>query len=204
MNALIHSTTAWRAGVAGCKNLVMAEGSEAVLTRPESPDDHDAIREVVAAAFGSETEADLVDRIRTSPEYVPEMALVAEVDGVIVGHVMISGAVIRNDAGDRPVSMLAPLAVLPNCQRVGIGSALVRAALEAADARGDPMVIVEGSPAYYGRLGFEQSTRYGIDICLPEWAPPEAAQVIRLTSFDPDDPTLRGTVVYPPAFDGLD
>ena len=57
---------------------------------------------------------------------------------------------------------------------------------------------------YYGRLGFEPAVKYGIEIHLPDWAPPEAAQVIRLTAFDPDDPTLRGTVVYPPAFDGLE
>ena len=66
------------------------------------------------------------------------------------------------------------------------------------------MVILEGSPAYYGRLGFEHSSRYGIEIHLPEWAPHEAAQVMRLSSFDPDDPALRGTAVYPAAFDGLE
>ena len=175
-----------------------------MVIRPESPDDHDAIRGVVAAAFGSETEAALVDRIRASPEYVPETALVAEVDGAIVGHVMISRALIRNDGGDRPISMLSPLAVLPDRQRAGIGGALVRAALDVADARGEPVVILEGSPVYYGRLGFEHSVRYGIDIHLPEWAPPEAAQVMRLTSYDGDDPTLRGSVVYPAAFDSLD
>ena len=70
--------------------------------------------------------------------------------------------------------------------------------------RGEPLVVLEGSPAYYGKLGFEHSTEYGIEIHLPDWAPPEAAQVIRLASFDPDDPTLRGTVVYPSAFDGLE
>jgi putative acetyltransferase len=183
------------------KNLLVAERSDAVVIRPESPDDHDAMRELVAAAFESETEAEL-DRIRASPEYVPEMALVAEVDGAIVGHVMISRAVIRNDDGDRQIGMLSPLAVRPERQRAGIGSALVRASLEVAEARGDPLVILEGSPAYYGRLGFEHSVSYGIEIHLPEWAPPEAAQVMRLTSFDRDDPTLRGTAVYPAAFDG--
>jgi putative acetyltransferase len=66
------------------------------------------------------------------------------------------------------------------------------------------MVVLEGSPAYYGRLGFEHSMRYGIVIPLPEWAPPEAAQVMRLSAFDPADPSLRGTVVYPAAFDGLE
>lgn len=174
-----------------------------MLIRPESTVDHDAIRRVVSAAFGSPVEAQLVDRIRASPEYVPEMALVAEVDGEVVGHVMISHAALRHREGVRRISMLSPLAVLPERQRSGIGTALVRAALDVAEARGELLVVLEGSPTYYGRLGFEHSVRHGIAIHLPEWAPPEAAQVMRLSSFDPDDPSLQGTVVYPPAFDGL-
>ena len=175
-----------------------------LIIRPESPGDHEAIGRVVAAAFGSPAEAALVDRIRASAEYVQEMALVAEVGGEIVGHVMISGAVIRNADGDRTIVMLSPLAVLPERQHTGIGSALVRASVGIAEQRGEPLVVVEGSPAYYGRLGFEHSLTHGIEIHLPDWAPPEAAQVIRLASFDPDDTTLRGTVVYPIAFDGLE
>lgn len=182
----------------------MTSISQALIIRPETPADHDVVRDVVAAAFGSDAEAALVDRIRASPEHIPEMALVAEVDGAILGHVMISHAVIRGDAGDRKICMLSPLAVAPDRQRAGIGSALVRTSLEVADRRGEPLVILEGDPAYYGRLGFEHALRYGIEIHLPDWAPPEAAQVVRLSSFDSGDPTLRGTVVYPPAFDGLE
>ena len=198
------------------KNRSMTNDLDSVVIRPESVDDHDAIGRVVAAAFESEALSELVDRIRASPEYVPEMALVAVAaregdgerdgagDGEIVGHVMISHAIIRNDDGERPIVMLSPLAVLPARQGSGIGGALVRAAVEVADARGEPLVVLEGSPAYYGRFGFEHSLQYGIEITLPDWAPPEAAQVIRLASFDPTDPTLRGTVVYPPAFDGVE
>jgi putative acetyltransferase len=182
----------------------MGQEPDAVVIRPESPEDHDAIRRLVAAAFGSSTEAQLVDRIRASPEYVAEMALVAQRHDEVVGHVMISHAVVRNDDGDRQIVMLSPLAVLPEHQGEGIGSALVRSALAVADARGEPLVILEGSPAFYGRLGFEHSVPYGIEIDLPQWAPREAAQVKRLRSFDPDDPTLRGKVIYPTAFDGLE
>lgn len=174
------------------------------VIRPESPADYDAIRRLVAAAFESEAEALLVDRIRASGDYVPEMALVAEADREIVGQVMISHAVIRSAQGDRRIVMLAPLAVVPEHHRRGIGSALVRSAVRVADERHEPLVVLEGSPMYYGRLGFEHSLASGIEIDLPGWAPPEAAQVIRLAAFDPDDPALRGKVVYPPAFDGLD
>ncbi len=177
---------------------------ESLEIRPESPDDHEAIRRVVAAAFGSDVEADLVDRIRASPEYVAEGALVAADDGTVVGHVMISHALLRNDDGERRISMLSPLAVLPSHQRRGIGAALVRSALHAADDRGEPLVVLEGSPVLYGRLGFEPATPLGIEIPLPGWAPPEAAQVARLRAYDADDPTLRGRVLYPAAFDGLE
>ena len=115
------------------------------------------------------------------------MALVAVVDGEVVGHVMVRNAVLRSNDRDRQISMLSPLAVRPDCQKAGIGHALVSAALAVADERGEPLVVVEGSPAYYGRFGFEHSIACGIEIDLPEWAPPEAAQVRRLRSFDPDD-----------------
>lgn len=114
----------------------MNRESVSISIRVEKPDDHHAIRQVVAAAFGSDAEAELVDRIRASPEYVSDMALVAESDRGIVGHVMVSKAVVRgNDGGERQISMLSPLAVLPDLQRSGIGSALVKAVLEIADAR---------------------------------------------------------------------
>lgn len=180
------------------------ERERALKIRAESPDDHAEIRRVVAAAFGSDVEADLVDRIRASPEYIAECALVAEDDGDIVGHVMVSHAVLRNGDGDRAISMLSPLAVLPDRQGRGIGSALVRAVLTAADDRGEPLVVLEGSPAFYGRVGFEHAQLHGIEIDLPAWAPPEAAQVARLRAHDAEDPSLRGKVVYPAAFDGLD
>lgn len=177
-----------------------------MIIRPERRDDHAEIRRVVGAAFGSDAEADLVDRIRSSPGYVPEMALVAvgdEPPGHILGHVMISGATLRHEHGDRRIVMLSPLAVDPPMQGTGIGGALVRAATAIADELGEPLVILEGSPRYYGRFGFEHSLEHGIRIELPDWAPPEAAQVLRLRAHDATDPTLRGDVIYPAAFDGL-
>jgi putative acetyltransferase len=187
----------------------MAESMrDQLVIRPERPADFDRIRDVVAAAFGSDVEADLVDRIRASAEFVPQMALVAErVDqpvAQIVGHVMISGAVIRHAAGERRIVMLSPLAVAPDHQRLGIGGALVRSATALADHFGEPLVVLEGSPLYYPRFGFEPAARYGITIDLPDWAPPDAAQVLLLSGYDGTDPTLRGTVVYPPAFDAVE
>lgn len=158
----------------------------------------------MADAFGSDAEADLVERIRTSVEYESSMDLVADVDGRgVVGHVMISRAVLQSDT-ERSIVMLSPLAVAPAVQGRGIGSALVRASTDIAGRRGEPLVVLEGDPRYYSRFGFEPATAHGIVLPLPDWAPPEAAQVMLLAEYDLTDPTLRGAVRYPAAFDGLD
>jgi putative acetyltransferase len=175
--------------------------------RPEAPVDHESIHAVVEAAFGSPVEAELVRDIRTSPHYQPGLALVAEIDDDdhgrrVVGHVMISGCTVHHDDGTTStIQMLSPLAVAPDVQRHGIGGALVKAALDGADAAGEPLVIVEGDPAYYGRFGFEPAMDHGLTIHVPDWAPAEAGQVVRLDAYDPG---LTGTVVYPEAFVGLD
>jgi putative acetyltransferase len=166
--------------------------------RAERPTDRSAIAEVVTAAFGSSAEAQLVDEIRVSSGFVPGQSLVAEVDGRVVGHVMISDATLDNGHTRRRIANLSPLAVSPEHQRRGIGSDLVRAVTARADEAGEPLVVVEGDPSFYGRFGFEPAARHGIEMTLPSWAPPEAAQVLTLRSYDP---SIRGRVLYPPAFD---
>lgn len=172
-----------------------------VTIRAERPDDREAISRVVGAAFGSQVEPRLVEDIRASADFVPEWSLVAEVDGSIVGHVMVSLAVLEDGESARRIANLAPLAVSPEFHRRGVGSALVRAVTALVDAAGEPLVVLEGSPAYYGRLGFEYSVPRGVHIKLPDWAPREAAQMMRLANYDP---AIRGTVVYPPAFDATE
>lgn len=175
-----------------------------VLIREESVADRPAVREVVAAAFGSTAEADLVERIRESPQYVPDLSLVAVIESQVVGHVMISHAVLRGDDGERRVAMLAPLAVAPAFQKQGVGSALVAAAISRADDLGEPLVVLQGNPRFYSRFGFEFSVPHGISMHLPDWAVKEAAQVKLLSGYDPSDSSLRGLLIEPPTFDGLD
>src|SRR5580765_4624514 len=147
--------------------------------RAERPGDEQAIAEVVAAAFKSPVEARLVEALRASDEFIPELSLVAVVDDRIAGHVMISYARLVDDTAEHRIASLAPLAVAPDRQTQGIGSALVRASLAIADERAEPLVVLQGAPAYYSRFGFEPASAYGIEMELPTWAPPEAAQVYR-------------------------
>ena len=174
--------------------------------RAEDPDDEEAIDRVVTDAFGSPTEARLVHDIRASPNYRPDLAMVAEIESgsgrEIVGHVMISGCTLRLDSGaDIDIVMLSPLSVATDHQRHGVGAALVWEVLELARQRGEPLVAVPGSPGYYRRFGFEPAADRGITIDVPDLAPPDVGQVI---VFDRSRTDLKGGVVYPPAFDDLD
>lgn len=173
-----------------------------ITIRPETDDDIEAIGVVVASAFGSETEARLVDRIRSSPYAMRGGSLVAVDDTeAVVGHVMVSHADLIDDRDvTHRVAMLSPLATRPDLQRRGIGSKLVRAAVDFAAAQGEALLVLEGDPRYYSRLGFDSAESFGLTLPIPDWAPPEAAQVYPLAGAEN---APRGRVEYPAAFDEL-
>ena len=134
----------------------LSRASEHSLSvRPEEPADYDAIHALVTAAFGRENEAKLVRPLRADANaYIPELTLVAEEGGEITGHIMLTTATLHGEE-DWPVLALGPLSVVPERQRTGAGIALTEAALQLADARGDPLVVLLGHPSYYPRFGFE-------------------------------------------------
>ncbi|MFL5931582.1 MAG: GNAT family N-acetyltransferase [Gaiellaceae bacterium] len=163
--------------------------------RPETEADYDAVAELTAAAFGKGDEARLVEAIRGSKEYVPELTLVAEENGRIVGHVMYSYSELGGS--DTRLLQLSPLSVAPDRQRAGIGSALTRKSLRLADERREPLVLVLGHPTYYPRFGFRPASTLGLEAPNPEW-PDDAFMAVPLTTYDP---ALRGRVRFAPAFD---
>jgi putative acetyltransferase len=165
--------------------------------RCENRSDYPAIAELNRLAFEQENEAKLVESIRHSDCYIPELSLVAELNGAIAGHILFSYI---NLVGQENLQVLglAPVAVRPEFQRQGVGSALVRAGLEAAEARGELMVIVLGNPQFYSRFGFESSVSYGIESPFP--VPAEVFMIKPLKNYQGK---YRGKVVYPPAFNGL-
>ena len=164
--------------------------------RAETATDHEAIRRVNDEAFGETSESQLVDAIRVSDRFVPELSLVAEAEGQTLGHVILTYVDVEPAAG-RPVRwvlQLGPLAVLPSHQRRGIGSALTRKALRLADERGEPLVLIEGNPRYYERFGFRRADESGIE--APEGA--HGPQFFMMCPLAAYDPSLRGRAVYPP------
>jgi len=174
-----------------------------ITVRAERAEDRARIREVTASAFSHDPGvADLVDLIRASSGYMPELSLVAEMKGDIVGHVMLSHADLIDEWGERhQILTLSPLSVDPSHQRQGIGSELVRNGVERAGALGEPLVVLEGSPDYYPRFGFRPAAQFGVAIDLPEWGPPEAAMVYPLSAYVP---TVRGKLNYPRAFRAIE
>ena len=161
----------------------------ALLTvRPESTGDKSAIHALHCAAFGASTEADLVDRLRDEDAVV--LSLVAAEDGRVVGHVLYSRLTIDGEANG--VSALAPVAVMPERQKQGIGRRLIETAHRELTARGETLIFVLGAPAYYERLGFSSET------AKPFRTPYDGPYMMAL-ALAPGAPS-SGTVAYPAPF----
>jgi len=163
-----------------------------VIIRAEHPDDERELAALIDAAFGDAETSEFTARIRASAGYVPELTFVADDDGELVGFTMLSHVT----AGEREVLILTPMAVRPDRQRAGVGKQVVRAAIAAADARGEPVVLVEGVPSYYPQFGFRSASELGFE--RPDPRIPEAAwMALPLTAWDPD---VAAPVVYPGFF----
>jgi putative acetyltransferase len=146
-----------------------------ITIRPERPGDASRVRRVHELAFGQPAEANLVERLRQV--CTDSLSLVAE-DDAVVGHILFTSVVVES-AGRRVVGMgLAPMAVLPDRQRQGIGSQIVRRGLDILPQRGCPFVVVVGHPDYYPRFGFEPASAHGL---ASQWAEgPDAAFMVFL------------------------
>jgi putative acetyltransferase len=151
-----------------------------------------AIRAVNEAAFGRQDEADLVDNLRTAGEVLA--SFVAEIEDRIVGHILFSRMWIETSSRSIPALALAPLAVLPDHQRQGIGGELIRRGLDLLRHRGDEIVIVVGHPDYYPRFGFSTEKARSLESPFPR----EAFMAMELSPGALDG--VCGTVRYPAAF----
>jgi predicted N-acetyltransferase YhbS len=146
-----------------------------LVLRTEEPADRPELLALTAAAFaispvtglpveGEPEEVDLLRRLFECAEYLPNLSIVAELDGEIVGHAIST----RGWAGELELLGLGPIGVVPRLQRHGIGSALMKESIDRANLAGERGIALLGSPDYYARFGFVPSTSLGVQ-------PPESA-----------------------------
>lgn len=169
-----------------------------MVIRSEQLEDHARVDEVHRRAFGQPDEAQLVAAIRQADGFDPFLSLVAVQNEQLLGHILFSPISIVGENGDVPALALAPMAVIPGCQRQGIGSELVAAGLQTARLAGHRIVIVLGHAKYYPRFGFVRCSQF--DITSPFPAPDEAFMVMALTPGSLED--VSGEVRYPAPFGG--
>lgn len=165
--------------------------------RPEREGEQDLVRAIELAAFGQAQEADIVDALRGTPEWLKGGSMLA-VDELkkAVGHVLVSRGRLER-FGEEPVAlaMLGPIGVLPERQGEGAGTALMRAAISYATQRHYPLLCLVGDPGYYRRFKFEQGRAIGIEPAIA--FPDENWLVLRLIDWTPG---LAGVAYYAPGF----
>lgn len=169
--------------------------------RPEQPSDVAAIREVNEQAFARDghlgtDEADLVDALRRNGK--ARLSLVAELDGRIAGHIMFSDVTVASPAGGHKILGLAPLAVLPEYQKQGVGSALIQASVEECRHMGVKAIFLLGHVSYYPRFGFAPARLRG----LVYQDARDSAMVLELVPGGLDGVT--GAVSFEPEFDAFE
>jgi putative acetyltransferase len=154
------------------------------------------VHAVNVSAFETPAEANLVEVLRKDAH--PYLSLVVEEDKKIVGHIMFSPVMLSGHT-DLKIMGLGPMAVLPEQQRKGIGSALVKAGLIKCKDLGFGAAVVLGHKDFYPRFGFESSLRYGIG-CEYD-VPPEVFMIIELQPGYLQD--AQGIIQYHAAFNDV-
>jgi len=141
--------------------------SEPLQIRPETATDFSAIAEVIHLSFDKTDgrEVSLVANLRSSPDYIPELSLVALLEGRIVGHAMFHFVTLEGESPARVID-LGPVGVLSEFQRQGVRNALIRRGLASCEDRNESLVTCLRHETYYPRFGFLPSRIYGI---LPFW-----------------------------------
>lgn len=165
--------------------------------RTEIAADGPSIRAIHLLAFPGSGEADLVERLRDNG--AATLSMVAIHEGAVVGHVLFSTV----QLGDGPAAVdglgLAPVGVLPHLQKQGLGSMLIRGALQKLEADRCPFVVVLGAPAFYARFGFKPAGEFGVHC---KWEAPAGS--FMLLPFDKDRvATVEGRARYRDEFDSL-
>lgn len=167
-----------------------------MLIRQEEEKDFEKIYKLIKEAFATAehadgNEQDLVEALRKGSAYIPELSLVAKIHGEPVGHIMFTKAKV----GDQEVLALAPLSVMPACQKIGVGAALITEGHRIAKELGYQYSLVLGSELYYPRFGYVPAVELGVE--LPEGFPSDNFMAMKLQE---NAVPLNGAVVYAEEF----
>ena len=167
-----------------------------MLIRQEKYKDYKKVYELVAEAFATAehadgSEQDLVVALRKGNAFIPELSLVAEIDGEVVGHILFTKAKVGNDE----VIVLAPLSVKPQYQKQGIGTALIIEGHKIAKKLGYKYSLVLGSSTYYSRTGYVPAERFGV--IVPKGILTENFMATKLQE---DAKAISGEVIYAKEF----
>jgi predicted N-acetyltransferase YhbS len=173
-----------------------------IAIRKELLKDHNWVVELTAKAFKtmpfSEGDEDkLVARLRNAPGFIPELSLVAELDGLIVGHILFTPLVIDNGQQQFESLVLGPVSVLPEFQKQGVGGKLIRAGHQKAVELGFQSVILIGHPEYYPRFGYKPASTWGIKTHY-ELPSDDVFMAVELTESALKN--VSGMVIFPPEF----
>jgi len=168
--------------------------AEKLIIRQETPGDYGAVYNLTKSAFaGTEhcdgDEQELPERLRAREQYIPELSLVAELGGRMVGHILFSPITV----GGHPALCVGPVSVLPQFQRRGIGGALIEEGHAVARSLGFSLCVLVGHEDYYPRFGYEPASRHGITFYFEA---PEECKMVKFLS--EDGKAVRGAVVLPP------
>ena len=163
--------------------------------RRQDPSDYEAAQLVYAEAFKRPDhpehvppEVGLFTALWEAKDVIGELSFTAIAENEVVGHVTAS----RAKVGSHSVVAVGPIGVVPERQGKGIGSALMCALLGAADAENFPLVVLLGSPQYYGRFGFRSAAELGVVPPEPKWGDAFQTRTVRAS--------IAGPFQYAPAF----
>ena len=169
--------------------------------RQEEEKDYKDIQDLVQEAFQGMPHSDqkehlLIAHLRSSDAYLPDLALVAEWEGEVVGHILLTRIYVQKGEDSTPGLALAPIAVSPPFQNRGIGGKLIQAAHELAKRSGESFIVLIGHEQYYPRFGYREAKPFGIT--FPFDVPSPNAMVCFLDA--ESIKIVKGTVAYPPEF----
>ena len=176
--------------------------NQTVIIRQETPADYARVFELTEKAFealeiSDHKEGQLLEKLRKAPAFIPELSLVAELGGLIVGHILFTPLVIEREEIQFQSLILAPVSVLPEFQNRGIGGQLIRAGHQKAIELGFHSAILFGHPEYYPRFGYKPASAWRIKSPIPL---PSDDVFMAVELVDGALNQVSGIVVFPPEF----